>query len=399
MDDVLDTLKGVMVNADAEIYWTGYSHLWDASTNECDKVTWAFKYNIGSRQYPTEDRRTTMNKLVDAVNQKIQDTISRFGGQAIFVPWGPDVDFIDGHYCESSVDEWGTSKDDEVDSDHDELRRRQAPGQLEEGKDLRKTWEGAIAGWVTDAIKDGAKREDLGFNDEDVVQAQGGLLLTDKYGRVFHPTRFAHMMIAENVLRTMDLTKAKSMGKKAATTTLVGCPLPTDLASHPGGEGFCEVDDPSGGAAKFKVSDADQVIKEFCLKHHGETAMSGPDGILEKYQNGDDKGSSLILTASLNKEPACQNYPNACRLNFFDCSGNFDNAMNYFCWTEYTLVMFLHEYPFLVLSPLNFSFIGDTNTVDEKLGGARTADCIFYSIRAEEAEEAAASPSPEPQRI
>lgn len=33
------------------------------------------------------------------------------------------------------------------------------------------------------------------------------------------------------------------------------------------------------------------------------------------------------------------------------------------------------------------------------MGGVRAADCIFYSIRAEEAEEAAASPNPEPQRI
>ncbi|KAL8968187.1 MAG: hypothetical protein Q9197_005016 [Variospora fuerteventurae] len=126
-------------------------------------------------------------------------------------------------------------------------------------------------------------------------------------------------------------------------------------------KGFCEVDDPSGGDPKFKVSDADKVIKEFCLKHQGDAAMSGCDGILEKYQKGDDKGSSLILIASLNKEQACQHYPSA---------GNFDSA--------------IHDC--------------GTNTVDEKLCGARIADCIFYSIRAEEAEEAAASQNPEPQR-
>ena len=106
LDDVLNALKGVMADANAKIYWTGYSHFWDTSTNECDKVTWAFKYNIGNRQYLTQDRRTTMNKLADAVNQKIQDAIGRFGDQAIFVPWGPDVDYIGGHYCEPGVDEW-----------------------------------------------------------------------------------------------------------------------------------------------------------------------------------------------------------------------------------------------------------------------------------------------------
>ncbi len=263
------------------------------------------------------------------------------GSSTVFCEWGPDVDFIGGHYCEPGVNEWnakdreqtafyewGTTKDEKGGSGHDDLRRRQAPGQLEEGQDLRKTWEGAIAGWVTDAIKDGAKPEEFGLSNEDVIQAQGGLLLPDKYGRIFHPTRFAHMMIAENVLRTMDLTKAKLMGKKAATTTLLGCPLPTGPASHPGEQNTCEVDDPSGGYAKFKASDADKVIKEFCLKHQGDTTKSGPDGILERYQNGDDKGSSLILMASLNTEPACQNYPNAGRLNYFDCSSNFVSAMN-----------------------------------------------------------------------
>ena len=136
------------------------------------------------------------------------------------------------------------------------------------------------------------------------------------------------MMIAENVLRTMDLTKARSMGKKAATTTLVGCPLPTGPASHLGEHNKCNNDDQTRNNGKFKVSDADQVIKKYCLKHQGNTVRPGPDGILEKYQNGDDKGSSLVLMASLNVEPPCQNYPNKGKLNFFDCSSSFGSAMN-----------------------------------------------------------------------
>lgn len=281
-----------------------------------------------------------MNKLVDAVNQKIKDAIKRFGDQAVFVPWGPDVGYIGGHYCQPGVDEWkaidreqtafyewGTTKDDNAAGEHDELRRRQKPDEVQDGQDLKDTWEGAIAAWVSEGIANGAKPEDFGLSQDDAVHAQSGSLLPDKYGRVFHPTRFAHMMIAENVLRSMDLVKAKALGKKAATTTLVGCPMPTGSASHLGEHGSCFVDNPSD-EVKFKIDDANKVIDEYCLKHQGETVQSGPDGILATYPNGGDKASQLILMASLNTEPICQDYANAGRLNFFDCVENFRSAMN-----------------------------------------------------------------------
>lgn len=341
LDGVLNALKGAMADSNAKIYWTAYSHFWDTSTDGCDKVTWAFKYNIGNRQYLTKDRRITMNKLVDAVNQKIQDAIGRFGNQAVFVPWGPDVDYIKGHYCEPGVDEsnavdreetafyeWGTSKDDKGGSGHDELRKRQAPGILQDGQNLKDTWEGAITNWVVDAIQDGAKPEDFGLTQDDVVHAQSGVLLPDKYGRIFHPTRFAHMMIAENILRMMDLTKANSMGKRAATTTLLACPIPTGPASHPGQHKSCFADNPSNDAVKFKFDDANKVIKDFCLKHQGSIVKSGPYSIIKRYQNGDDTGSSLILMASLDTDPACGNYPFMDTLNFFGCSENFGSLIN-----------------------------------------------------------------------
>ena len=49
-----------------------------------------------------------MHKLVDAVNQKIRAAIGRFGDQAVFISRNPDVDYVGGHYCEPSVDEWNT---------------------------------------------------------------------------------------------------------------------------------------------------------------------------------------------------------------------------------------------------------------------------------------------------
>ena len=426
LDDVLNALKGVMANSDAKIYWTGYSHFWDASTDQCDQVTWAFKYNIGHRQYLTQSRRATMNNLVDAVNQKIKDAISRFGRQAIFVPWGPDVDYIGGHYCQPGVDEWnavdreqttfyewGTTKDDPDGKEHDELRKRQQPGQLEAGQDLQNTWEGAIAAWVMDAIKQGATAEDFDLTQDDIVHAQSGSLLPDKYGRIFHPTRFAHMMIAENILRTMDLSKAKSMGQKAATSTLIGGPVPTGTASHPGQHVFCNVNNPDNEKVKFKVADADTVVKTYCLKHQSNVVGSGPEGeILEQYQNGNDQSTSLVLIAELDSTPLCEKYPNLGKLNFFDCSANFGSAMNdckfwHFCVFVKTGFWSLASYSSSTL--LHFQLgaavhcgqlpqelrngavpaedctnllIGDTNTVDAKLGGEQAADCIYYSIRA-----------------
>lgn len=194
-DDLLNALKPKLADASSRIYWTGYAHFWDVSTNQCDGVTWAFKYNYGNRQYLTQARRTTMNGLVDAVNQKIQDAVGRFGSQAVYVPWTANVDFITGHFCEPGVNEWsainreqtafyewGSDLDDlSQPSDQDELRKRQAPGVLTAGQNLTDTWEGQIAAWVLDAINQGATPDDFNLTSPDVVQAQGGLLLPGVY--------------------------------------------------------------------------------------------------------------------------------------------------------------------------------------------------------------------------
>lgn len=194
-DDLLNALRPKLASVNSKIYWTGYGHFWNVSTNECDGVTWAFKYNIGNRQYLTQARRIAMNGLVDAVNQKIQDAIGRFGSQAVYVPWTADVDLITGHYCEPGVDEWnainreqtvyyewGSDLDDQLQtSDQDELRRRQAPGVLTAGQNLNDTWEGQIAAWVLDAINQGVTPDDFNLSILDVVQAQSGLLLPGAY--------------------------------------------------------------------------------------------------------------------------------------------------------------------------------------------------------------------------
>ncbi|KAL8664084.1 MAG: hypothetical protein Q9202_003376 [Teloschistes flavicans] len=379
-DKLLQALAKKMNGPDAKIYFTGYSHFWDTSTNECDKVTWAIRYNIGNRQYLTQARRAKMNDLVDAVNQKIQDAIQRFGNQALYVPWGAGVDFIQGHYCEPGVDEfnannreqtafyeWGTTLDDETDpDDKDELKKRQAPGVLQAGQNLNDTWEGFISARVLEAIQQGATPDDFGLADADVVHAQAGLLLPDKYGRIFHPQQFGHLMIAEAIIRTMDDVAAKKMNQKAATTTLIGCPAPTGVASHSGEHNSCQSDGGDPNGATFTLSDANAAVRTFCLKHKGETVKVGDGDILDQMPNGGDASSAIIVRASVDTEPPCQNFKDIGQMNFFDCSDNLQRAMND-C---------------------------DTSTTDKKMGGTRTADCISYSIRATTTRAAAKSYAP-----
>ena len=349
-DDLINKLKPHMADANSKIFWTGYSHFWDDSTNECDKVTWMFKYNLGNRQYLTQARRTKMNSLVDSVNQKIQDAVQRAGSQAVYVPWGANVDYIQGHYCEPGVDEsnavdreqtafyeWGSTLDDqEYATEKNELRRRQtpgsspgsAPGVLQAGQNLNDTWEGFIASAVLEGIASGASPADYGLSDDDVVHAQSGLLLPDKYGRVFHPQQHTHLMMAENILRTLDDIAAKAQGQKAATTTLVGCPAPTGPASHGGEHNMCYSDLGDSNAVTFNMKDGTAAINTYCSKHKGDKIPPPSNGIYDTVPNGGDKSTSIALRAMLDTEAPCQNFKNAGKWNVYDCQSNLLRLMN-----------------------------------------------------------------------
>lgn len=93
------------LRGDTKIYFTSYSRFWDASTNACDKVAWAFNFNYGNRHYLTQTRWTKMNNLVEAVNQQIHNAVKRLVNRAVYIPRGAGVDFINGHFCELNVDE------------------------------------------------------------------------------------------------------------------------------------------------------------------------------------------------------------------------------------------------------------------------------------------------------
>lgn len=133
--------------------------------------------------------------------------------------------------------------------------------------------------------------------------------------------------MAEAILRTMDSVQAESIGQSAATTTLIGCPVPTGPSSHAGEHNQCYSDSQQPDQTTFAVVDAGAAIQAYCLKHQNDNVTIG-DGILDQVPNGADVSTYLILGASLDTEPSCQNFPNAGQWNYFDCSRNLESAMN-----------------------------------------------------------------------
>ena len=357
-DDILREL-GKKMKKDAKIYWTSYSNFFCDDTRDCDKVTWSFKHNIGRRQYLTKERRETMNKLTQDLHGKIKDAIKRFGDQAVWVPWDDGVTAMHGRYCEAGVDEndakakdreqlvffeWGTTVDDDPTlPPSDELRKRELPANP--GDD--ETFEGEIGDLIQEAVKNGVDPVEFGLEKGSVPtegDQEGGTgqqkesltswLLPDKYGRIFHPQKYGHLLIAEAVLRAMDTTKAQKLGQKAAVTTIVGVPMQTGAASHLGERNGCTADKKDKQSREFTVDEAKSRAEEFCLKAIETDVDVGNDGLLDQYPNGDDDGktkfatSSIVYQVTLSTDPKCDKYPNKGKMNYYYCLDTFQDAVN-----------------------------------------------------------------------
>ncbi|KAL8706772.1 MAG: hypothetical protein Q9201_000198 [Fulgogasparrea decipioides] len=190
MTDMLRAIESKLTDANSRIYWAGYMRFFDTSTDECDKVTWAFTSKIGFRQYLTRSRRTRFNDLTDLVNQKIQDACKTVD-RCVYVDSEPGVDQNQGRYCmpginehyyggiDSPVDgwnrektvfyEWSTTKDNDEDGekaiDQPEKRdkssqRTQSFTSLETRSDTagalnNDAFEGAIGNWIIQGTRDG----------------------------------------------------------------------------------------------------------------------------------------------------------------------------------------------------------------------------------------------------
>ncbi|KAI9671168.1 MAG: hypothetical protein M1817_003675 [Caeruleum heppii] len=266
MDTLLTAVKGRLNHPSNRIYWIGYARFWDVSTSECDQTTWG---TLGFRgAYLTRERRSTMNDLVDLVNDKIKAAVTRAGSQTVFVDWQPGVSFIKGRFCEPGVDEtyaggkgpainreravfykWGTTKDDDdkEDKGHDELLVN-VFGQPEMNNN-NDTFEGRVANFV----REGKAENATAMAELMPLVEITGSLLPDRYGRVFHPTKYGNSIIAKNVIDAITEEQAKLMNRPAVTT-IISCrfaaaetlaptpsPPPAPAPTAPYEEGKCSL--------------------------------------------------------------------------------------------------------------------------------------------------------------
>ncbi|KAL1581867.1 hypothetical protein WHR41_09415 [Cladosporium halotolerans] len=133
------------------IYYTRYAKLFDTTNITCDKVSWHIWLNLFTREYLTQRRRNLMNDLVHTMNEALRAAVERAGPQVHFIDYDEYVGLSRGRYCQPKQDEsagkganlaysffyqikivdspW-TTKDEEW--DHDELKRRQSDGDLDD---------------------------------------------------------------------------------------------------------------------------------------------------------------------------------------------------------------------------------------------------------------------------
>ena len=367
LDNILKDLSKKMKSKDAKIYWTSYANFFSTETDECDKVTWAFKFNIKASQYLTKARRQKMNDLTGALHKKLREAIERFGDQAIWVPWDGAVNLMEGHYCEPGVDEnngkdretlifyeWGSTLDEKQDDDLKVgLKKRDDHPSADSDSDKSPTFQSDISKFMQDAIKDGlAKPEDFGMepheqppgkdeadknegNGKENDKKQLSLvqwLIPDKYGRIFHPQKYGHLIIAEAVFRAMDNAKARARGAKMAVGSAIITEYPTGKASPLGEVDVCYIDrkdQKQPRDIKFDVEDAKRAWVAFCLSHTGETVPRG-DGIVDRkplgVDDGRDKftGNSFELAVKLNEADYCKDYPSKDILAYYPCINRFE---------------------------------------------------------------------------
>ncbi|MCJ1415428.1 hypothetical protein MMC32_001760 [Xylographa parallela] len=101
---LINAVKGKL-SKDGIIYYSTYAKFFDASTTQCDTVTWAFKSAAGNRPFLTQDLRKKMNDLVDATNKVIQKAISSAGSQVVAVDYDQYFGDLTGKFCEKGVNE------------------------------------------------------------------------------------------------------------------------------------------------------------------------------------------------------------------------------------------------------------------------------------------------------
>ncbi len=57
LNSLIQAISKKLQGSTSRMYWVAYTRPWDTTSDECDKVTWAFTRKIGFRQFLTQARR------------------------------------------------------------------------------------------------------------------------------------------------------------------------------------------------------------------------------------------------------------------------------------------------------------------------------------------------------
>ncbi|MCJ1474780.1 hypothetical protein MMC13_003440 [Lambiella insularis] len=101
---LINAVKGKL-SKDGTIYYPTYAKFFDATSTQCDTVTWAVKTASGNRPFLTQDLRKKMNDLVDATNKVIQKAVMSAGSQVVSVDYDQYFGDLTGRFCEKGVKE------------------------------------------------------------------------------------------------------------------------------------------------------------------------------------------------------------------------------------------------------------------------------------------------------
>ncbi|KAH0563426.1 hypothetical protein GP486_002001 [Trichoglossum hirsutum] len=104
LDPVTNGLRAITAKApNAKVYVMGYAKFWNATTTQCDNVSWNYWQTPGATKM-TRALRQKMNDLLDAVNNKISTAVQGLNNPRVtFVNY--DAYFQNHRFCEGGVNE------------------------------------------------------------------------------------------------------------------------------------------------------------------------------------------------------------------------------------------------------------------------------------------------------
>ncbi|KAF1812927.1 SGNH hydrolase [Eremomyces bilateralis CBS 781.70] len=245
LDKLLDAVIPKL-QPEGRIYWPGYAQFFGESPF-CNNVSWSVWpwMPMTEKQMLTLERRQLMNNMVAQTNLRIKEAIERANNKVnkigkhqipspiAFVDWDWTSRMAEGRFCEMDVKEpdpmrnklmffeWNTLDDGD---DPTIITRPADPVPAD-------SFEGSIGKWALETLAehpdwlefgpDGTEPVNLDPNLIEVAMrereayAETGLdgiiswFVPDSWKRVFHPRALGHRIIADMVLHTMAVDRAK----------------------------------------------------------------------------------------------------------------------------------------------------------------------------------------------